>query len=158
MSTPEKTTAHVVEPGDGQTRSFGPMTVVRKLGADHGAGFSLIEVSCGPQTTAPPVPHWHTREHATFYVLEGALRIGLEDREVDAPAGTFVLLPPGAAFVWSNPHDAPARFLSMYAPAGFERFFDDVASAVAAEPDRPMPEAMREIIPPLWDAYGIRAE
>jgi hypothetical protein len=77
-----------------------------------------------------------------------------EERRVEA--GGLAHLPPGIDFVWRNASaDAPARFLCVYAPAGFEQMFGDVERAFAARGAPPTPEAMREVMPPIWQKYGI---
>jgi hypothetical protein len=66
-----------------------------------------------------------------------------------------VFIPAGADFAWRNDQDEPARFLAIHAPAGFERFFLDVADNVTDRGGTVTPEVMAEIIPPLWRQYGI---
>ena len=43
------------------------------------------------------------------------------DREVSAPPGTFVLVPPGVAHGFRNRSAEPVRMLNVHAPAGFDR-------------------------------------
>jgi mannose-6-phosphate isomerase-like protein (cupin superfamily) len=42
-------------------------------------------------------------------------------REVAAPPGTFVLVPPGVEHGFRNGRDIPVRMLNIHAPAGFDR-------------------------------------
>jgi hypothetical protein len=62
-----------------------------------------------------------------------------------------VQLPHGTPFAWRNGSaDAPATYLAVYAPGGFEGYFVAVADALAA--GAPMgPELVR----PLWQRFGI---
>ena len=66
------------------------------------------------------VPHVHREHTDAFYVLEGelAFRIGPDLQLVSAPAGTFVVVPPGVIHGFDN--DAPERatFLNFHAPSG----------------------------------------
>ena len=67
----------------------------------------------------PPL-HEHGDEDDAFYVLEGQLTFIVEDDEVVADAGTFVLVPPGIRHTFANRSDAVARFVNVHAPAGFD--------------------------------------
>lgn len=64
-------------------------------------------------------------------------------------------MPAETDFAWRNDGDEPARFLAIHAPAGFERFFLDVADTIADRDGAFSPEVMQSIIPPLWQQYGI---
>lgn len=149
--------ARIVRRDEGRRLQAGPVAITYKLESSHDAGWSMLQFEVGPGFEAPPAQHWHTREHAFFYVLEGAIRLGLGDESAQISAGDMVHLPPGAPFVWSNPGDEPARFLCMYSPAGFEQFFADVQAGLKTAGDgTPQPEAMGRVIPPLWQKYGIQ--
>ena len=65
--------------------------------------------------------HVHNDEDDAFYVLEGELTIITDDGDVRAPAGTFVLVPPGVRHGLRNDTAAPVRILNVHAPAGFDR-------------------------------------
>ncbi|HXF97914.1 MAG TPA: cupin domain-containing protein [Gaiellaceae bacterium] len=61
--------------------------------------------------------HVH-REHAdAFLVLEGAFAIGRRDGSWTAPAGTFVLIPPGVVHGFDNDGAEPARCLNLHLPS-----------------------------------------
>ena len=45
----------------------------------------------------------------------------MEGEETVAPAGTFVLVPPGLVHTFANRTDQPVRMLNVHAPAGFDR-------------------------------------
>ena len=45
----------------------------------------------------------------------------LGDEELAAPAGTFVLVPPGVEHTFANRTERPVRMLNVHAPAGFDR-------------------------------------
>ena len=66
-------------------------------------------------------PHVHADEDDAFYILEGELTFLLDDGDVAAPAGTFVLVPPGVRHGLRNDGDVPVRILNLHAPAGFDR-------------------------------------
>jgi quercetin dioxygenase-like cupin family protein len=66
-----------------------------------------------------PDPHVHHEHTDAFYVVEGELVFGLggELREVCAPAGTFVLVPPEVIHTFGNEGGATARWLNFHAPS-----------------------------------------
>ena len=66
-------------------------------------------------------PHVHADEDDAFYVVEGETTFVFRDREVAAPPGTFVLVPPGVEHGFRNDRDASVRMLNIHAPAGFDR-------------------------------------
>jgi mannose-6-phosphate isomerase-like protein (cupin superfamily) len=66
-------------------------------------------------------PHVHADEDDAFYVLEGELIFDVGGEEVGAPAGTFVLVPPGVEHAFRNDGLEAARILNIHAPAGFDR-------------------------------------
>ena len=124
-------------PGEGERLAVGTSeTVLKATGADTGGSFFLSETTIAPGFPGPP-PHRHERLHDMFYVLEGVLtvRIGEDTREVGA--GTFICAPPGVVHTFSNPSDAPVRFLNFNTPAGWENYMRDLAAAAEAGPLTP---------------------
>lgn len=94
--------------------------------------------------------HLHERHAECFVVLDGELRIRLEDRELHATAETCVLIPPGVLHSVTATGDAPAHFLDIHAPScGFGDFVralnaarneDELREARAAFDQLPPPE------------------
>lgn len=124
------------------------------LRKEDGAAFSVCELRAAPGFRGPPIPHHHTREEAIFLVIEGTLAITIRGTEHRVGPGDLVHLPRSVDFVWRNESDtAPARFISVYCPAGFEQMFADAAEALGDRP--PTPELLREVMPPLWKKYGL---
>jgi mannose-6-phosphate isomerase-like protein (cupin superfamily) len=97
--------------------------------APEGGGADPITAQ---QAFAGPPAHVHRVFHDIVFVLEGTLDLRLADRAETAGPGALVLAPPGVAHTFSNPSDAPLRFLNLYVPGGFERFFREQAAATAA--------------------------
>jgi quercetin dioxygenase-like cupin family protein len=93
-------------------------------GDQTGGSLTAFESSAAPGE-GPPV-HRHAREDEVIYVLEGQLRFKLDEKVLDAPAGSLVYIPRGTAHVWQNSGDDPARFLVFFTPAatGMEQFFE----------------------------------
>ncbi len=143
-------------PESAPARTMGPTSIRFLLERTHGAAYSVIEMRAAPGFVGPPVPHHHTREEASFLVLEGALVVTVSGTEHHVGAGGLAHLPPGVDFKWRNASaDAPARFLCIYVPAGFEQMFVDVARAFAGRSGPPTPAVMAEVMPPIWQQYGI---
>lgn len=64
----------------------------------------------GVATEVAPL-HVHHRDDEAWYVIEGALRFRLADRELIAPAGSTVLVPAGVPHTFGNAGPAPSRYL-----------------------------------------------
>ena len=82
--------------------------------------FNLSVITMAPGREGPGA-HVHEDEDDAFYVLDGELRFLVDGREIDASAGTFVLVPPGVEHTFANLTSAPVRILNIHAPAGFDR-------------------------------------
>ena len=94
----------------------------------------VVEVSVPSGWPGPPLHHHAFAE--AFYVLEGALTFQLGDeRESSRGPGEFVFAPGGAIHTLANFSGAPARYLLLCTPGGFERRFE-------AEPTGPIPETI----------------
>lgn len=145
----------IVSADGGTSLTTGPIRVTVRVSSDHSDRFTLVDYEAPPGFAAPPVLHHHTREDWAAHVTHGELTFIFADGEAGAPAGSTVLIPAGCDFAWRNDHTEPARFLAIHAPAGFDRFFLDVASGVADRGGEATPEVMREVVPALWDTYGI---
>jgi quercetin dioxygenase-like cupin family protein len=66
-------------------------------------------------------------------VLEGELTFEVEDDLVGKRAGELAFAPRGVRHTLANLSDAPARFLLVCTPAGFERHFARLAAKQAGE-------------------------
>lgn len=122
-----------------------------KLRADRSPRFAIVDYKVGPRFVAPPVLHHHVEDDWAGYVLEGTLTFVFSDRTEAAHAGDVIFVPRRTPFAWRNDADAPARFLAIYAPAGFESYFDDIAAALAGGGTALTPE----ILAPLWARHGV---
>ena len=79
--------------------------------------FSIIEIVAGRELEA----HVHSEEDDAFYILEGEMTFVLEEGEVKAGPGAFVLVPPGVEHGFRNDGDSSVRMLNIHAPGGFDR-------------------------------------
>ncbi len=159
-------TTRVVGPTDGKAGFLGSIGVRFMLdGPVSDGGFSLVEHPMSARALAAPL-HRHTREDEYSYVLEGRMGALLGDDVLEAGPGDLVLKPRGEWHTFWNAGDDPCRILEIIAPAGFERFFAELADLVgAAEAD---PAAFGQIcgrfalemdlasVPDLIERFGVR--
>jgi quercetin dioxygenase-like cupin family protein len=96
-------------------------------GEQTGGALTAFE-NTAPPGAGPPF-HLHHREDEVIYVLEGRLRVRLEEAVHEAPAGSFVFFPRGVPHTWQNGGETRARILVVFTPAapGMERFFERAA-------------------------------
>lgn len=114
-------------PGQGARVTALGSTYTAKAGAEQTNGaYSLVEEEFWGSTT--PL-HVHVDAEESFYVLSGEVAVWLDDRERVAGAGSFLVVPRGAAHALRRVSDEPVRMLTLISPPGFERFFDEVAAA-----------------------------
>jgi quercetin dioxygenase-like cupin family protein len=115
----------VRHPGEGQPVSApaGQLTY-KARGEETGGAVTLLETVVAPDE-GPPV-HVHINDDEFIYVLDGRLRVRLEEAVHEAPAGSFVFVPKGVAHTWCNAGDSGARLLVGFTPAApaMERFFE----------------------------------
>jgi len=157
-------TATIVGPQDGELGFLGSIGV-RFLadGEQTGKGFSLVEHPMSPRALAAPL-HRHTREDEYSYVLEGRMGALLGEEVVEAGAGALVFKPREQWHTFWNAGDEPCRVLEIISPAGFERFFAELAApGTLADPDalgslseryglEMRPESVTELI----ERFGLR--
>ena len=106
----------IVRPGDG--RRTGNVEFLAL--SEHSSRFNLSIITMAPGRDGPEA-HVHDDEDDAFYVLDGEITFILGEDEVAAPAGTFVLVPPGVEHTFANRTAEPVRILNVHAPAGFDR-------------------------------------
>jgi quercetin dioxygenase-like cupin family protein len=155
MSDPTRTPRPVVVRAD-RTRvlASGGVRIRLHLEARHGAPVSICTFEVAPGASGPPVPHHHTREEATFLVVEGTLALTAAGELHRLTAGDLVHLPRGVDCAGRNGSDAePLTVQCSYAPAGCEGMFVDRHEA--RDGHGLTPESMRRVVPPLWRTYGI---
>jgi mannose-6-phosphate isomerase-like protein (cupin superfamily) len=108
--------AVVVKPGEGRTTGNVEFLCL----SEDTSRFNLALVTIAPGRGGPPA-HVHDAEDDAFFILEGELTFLVDGEEVAAPAGSFVLVPPGLEHTFANPGETPVRMLNIHAPAGFDR-------------------------------------
>jgi quercetin dioxygenase-like cupin family protein len=119
----------ILSPNDGQLVWLGGLGVHFKLdGTSTQGAFSVVEHPLEPGAFAPP--HTHSREDEFSYVLEGTVGVMLGDQEFLVTSGSYIVKPRGIPHAFWNPGPEPARLLEIIAPAGFERYFMQLAALV----------------------------
>jgi quercetin dioxygenase-like cupin family protein len=97
--------------------------------------FAILELA-GPPGDTPPL-HVHRTEDEAFYLLEGAMRLHIGDRTIDAKPGDSVLAPRDLPHTYIAGASG-ARWLITSSPGDFERFVV-AASQPAAATELPPP-------------------
>lgn len=129
--------ARVVLPGESRVLSIlGSTLTLYAVGEDTGGALALIEYTVPPRFSGQPL-HYHAHTQEVVYVLEGTLTVGLGKETLEAPSGSFVLIPPNQVHNLINRSGSPARFLVLSSPAGLEGYFEELAGLVAREPTWP---------------------
>jgi mannose-6-phosphate isomerase-like protein (cupin superfamily) len=158
--------ARVVGPTDGKSGFLGSIGVRFMIDGDEAGGdFSLVEHPMPPRALAAPL-HRHNREDEYSYVLEGRMGALLGDEVLEAGPGDLVFKPRGQWHTFWNAGEEPARILEIIAPAGFERFFDelvDMGGVANADPQavgelcgRYELEMQPESVPGLLERFDLR--
>ncbi|CAB92104.1 cupin domain-containing protein [Streptomyces sp. SID7813] len=133
----------VVGPGDGETILLGTTRMrVLEDGSHTGHRLGMAESVLAPHTPGPP-QHRHARHDEGFYVISGTVRFTVGDEDIDATAGTLVMVPPGAPHTFANTTGEPARMLSTFTPDLYVQYFRDLEELYAGG-RTPTPEESRK--------------
>lgn len=125
----------VIGPADGHAIDLDGLGVRYLIrGEDTGGRFALVEHPIAPRTLAAAM-HMHEREDEYSFVVEGRVGVQLGDEVLEAGPGELVFKPRGQWHAFWNATDEPARLLELISPAGFERFFDELAGLMQGPPD-----------------------
>ena len=129
----------VLSPEEGETVRMGGLGVRFMVGGEETGGtFALVEHPISPRALAAPM-HSHRHEDEYTYVLEGEIGVQVGDEVRVARPGDLVFKPRGVPHAFWNAGDTPARALEIISPAGFERYFAEIAQllppAQAGPPD-----------------------
>jgi mannose-6-phosphate isomerase-like protein (cupin superfamily) len=120
------TKAKVVGPKDGKAGFLGSIGVRFMVdGAETDQGFSLVEHPMSPRALAAPL-HRHHNEDEYSFVLEGRMGALLGDEVLEAGPGDLVFKPRNQWHTFWNAGDEPCRILEIIAPAGFEKYFEEL--------------------------------
>lgn len=137
------------EPSAGTLVDLGGVGVQFKIRGEqtHGA-FAVVEHPVSAKVIVEP--HLHHNEDELSYILEGTIWARVGDQEFELHAGSYLWKPRGILHTFWNPNPQPARILETISPAGFENFFEELASLLgkATPPDD-------EVVGELCDRFGL---
>ncbi len=121
---------------------------------ETGGSFSLFENrSSGPSRT--PI-HVHAHDDETLYILEGEMQAIINGEEQSLKAGESIFLPRGIPHQLMNVSGAPAHYLLLCTPGGFEGFLEEGGHALApGEAIRPTSAADIERLKVAAPHFGI---
>ncbi len=138
----------VVQPG-GNDRPYVPgSTATARLTSNETGSIAIVEQTFAPGVLVPP--HIHSREDEISYVVAGEMGFRSAGREVTLAAGGYVVKPRGELHCMWNSGTVPARMIEIVSPGGLERYFVELAEAVAAA-GAPSPE----LVAPIAARYGL---
>src|SRR5215218_10835775 len=106
----------------------------RRLRVLASGGFSLVEHPIPPRSLCAPL-HRHDGVDEYSFVLEGRMGALLGDDVIYAEAGELAFKPRDQWHTFWNAGDTPCRILEIISPAGFERFFEELAAGVGSPDD-----------------------
>jgi quercetin dioxygenase-like cupin family protein len=164
------TQAHprVVGPEEGKRIQIGGFGTVYKVpGSDAADGAAaVIEHTLAPGALAAPL-HRHTHEDEISLVLEGEITVQQGEEVTTAGPGCYVFKPRGVFHTFWNAGSQTARLVEIIAPAGFERYFEELQRIIPADgpPDfgaiialgaRYGMEFDMGSVPVLMERYGLR--
>jgi mannose-6-phosphate isomerase-like protein (cupin superfamily) len=114
---------------------MGRISAVFKADGDETQnGYSISEWWLEPHTQGPGA-HSHA-EDDIFYVIEGTMSVLIGDRWVDAPRGSFVLVPGGTTHDFQNRSSERAGLLNLAIPGEFEPEMPAIAEWFAENPPK----------------------
>ncbi len=121
----------VVGPGDGETILLGTTRLrVLEDGSNTGHRLGMAESVLAPHTPGPP-QHRHAQHDEGFYIISGTVRFTVGDKDIDAAAGTLVMVPAGAPHTFANVTGQPAVMLSTFTPDRYVQYFRDLQDMLA---------------------------
>jgi quercetin dioxygenase-like cupin family protein len=122
----------IVGPQDGELALSGPTRLrILEDGSHTAHRLGLAEITIAPHTDGPP-QHRHAQHDEGFYVLAGSVRFTVGDQSHDVPAGSLVMVPPGAPHTFANVGDEPAVMLNTFTPDLYVQYFRDLRDMIAA--------------------------
>ena len=145
----------VLSPDEGETVWLRKLGIRFMIGGEESEGnFALVEHPIKPRALAAPM-HTHLHEDEYTYVLEGEVGVQVGEEVLLARPGDLVFKPRGIPHAFWNPADEPARALEIISPAGFERYFAELAPLFPPANQGPL-EA--EAVDAVRERYGLEMD
>lgn len=116
----------ILGPGEGRAFPMGRISATFKADGDETRGaYSISEWWLEPHTQGPGAHH-HPDDDV-FYVVEGTMSVLVDTEWIDAPAGSFVLVPGGVTHTFENRTDERAGMLNVSSPGNFEQHMPGIS-------------------------------
>jgi quercetin dioxygenase-like cupin family protein len=145
----------VLSPEEGETVWLRKLGIRFMIGGEQSGGtFALVEHPIGPRALAAPM-HTHEREDEYTYVLEGEVGFQIGEEVLVAKPGDLVFKPRDVPHAFWNATDEPARALEIISPAGFERYFAELAPLFPPANEGPLDQ---EAISAVREKYGLEMD
>jgi quercetin dioxygenase-like cupin family protein len=145
----------VLSPEEGQTVWLRKLGIRFMIGGEETkSNFALVEHPIGPRALAAPM-HTHKHEDEYTYVLEGEVGFQIGEEDLVARPGDLVFKPRGVPHAFWNGADEPARALEIISPAGFERYFAELARLLPPANQGPLDE---EAVGAVREKYGLEMD
>jgi quercetin dioxygenase-like cupin family protein len=138
--------------GDRYTVAGALDTIVKVRGESTGGVVALAEHIIQPGTLGAPM-HTHSREDEISFVTQGTIGVQIGDEVFEAGAGTTVFKPKGIPHAFWNASGSEARFIEVFAPAGLERYFEELEPLIPADGPSDL-EALQK----LQTRYGLEMD
>ena len=145
----------VLSPEEGEPVWLRKLGIRFMIGGEETQGnFALVEYLIGARALGAPM-HTHEREEEYTYVLEGEVGVQIGEEVLVARPGDLVFKPRGVPHAFWNAADEPARALEMISPAGFERYFAELAPLFPPANQGPLDE---EAVDAVREKYGLEMD
>lgn len=135
--TADNLSSVALQPDEGKVfEVLGDTITVKVSGEDTGGAFAIMH-DVSPPKGGPPL-HVHHREDEAFYVLEGEYEVQCGDHKIHAVPGSFVFAPRDIPHAFRNVSSGTGKVLVTIAPAGIEKFFEELSelsNAASGPPD-----------------------
>lgn len=123
----------ILGPAEGRAYPMGRIAALFKADGLETAGhYSISEWWLEPHTQGPGA-HSHP-EDDTFYVIEGTMSFLVDGAWMDAPRGSFILVPGGQVHDFENRSNQRAGLLNFSAPGNFEPAMPAIAAWFSEHP------------------------
>jgi quercetin dioxygenase-like cupin family protein len=124
-------TVSVTGPDGGEIIQLGPAQLrILEDGSNTGHRLGVAVITLAPHTQGPP-QHRHARHDEGFYVVSGHAQFTVGTEVHEAPAGTLVMVPPGAPHTFANASDDPVVILNTFTPDLYVQYFRDLRDMIA---------------------------
>ena len=116
---------HVSNPDEGMAfiHEFNEVRV-KVTSEQSGGAFELFEENCRPGFQSRI--HYHSKNHQTFYIVEGEASFVLDGAKHDVRAGACVHIPPNVVHQISSKEGV--KMLQIYTPGGIQAMFSEIDS------------------------------